>query len=312
VIDGARHALEKVLAPSGLAHSPHAVTVRAADGSGAETSRGLSSRTTLGVDAAMYAASIAKQVIGMLAALEADAGTLAPEQKVAAHIDGLPTWAGGVRIRHLIHHTSGLPDVPRHDLEEGNAEVLSHLHAESGLLAEPGTTYRYCNVGYICLAEVIRRTSGRHVPELARATLFAPFTMPSARLGGPMPEALVGHQRPPQTVGDGGLWLSARDLGRWNDAMNAQALGSAVHLLAEQPGTLDDATAIDYAWGIRVVDHAGQRTISHGGSWPTWSAKTIRQPDVGVSVAILAATDDTKTVSDVALALAHGLGGQPA
>jgi CubicO group peptidase (beta-lactamase class C family) len=44
----------------------------------------------------MYAASIAKQVIGMLAAIEADAGTLAPDQKVAAHIDGLPTWAGGV------------------------------------------------------------------------------------------------------------------------------------------------------------------------------------------------------------------------
>ena len=122
-----------------------------------------------------------------------------------------------------------------------------------------------------------------------------------------MPSGLQGQRQPPGTVGDGGLWLSARDLDLWNAAMNRRALGSAVHALAEQTGRLDDGTSLDYAWGIRVFQRAGRRTISHGGSWPTWSAKAIRQPDHGVSVAILSTTDDAEAVTAAALALADEL-----
>jgi len=91
--------------------------------------------------------------------------------------------------------------------------------------------------------------------------------------------------------------------------MNGLALGSAVHALAEEPGELDDGSPLDYAWGVRIFEHAGRRTVSHGGSWPTWSAKTIRQPDVGVSVAILTTSEDAETVTAFALALADRLAG---
>jgi hypothetical protein len=57
--------------------------------------------------------------------------------------------------------------------------------------------------------------------------------------------------------------------------MNDRALGDAVHALAETPGVFDDGTPLDYAWGVRILELAGRRTVSHGCSWPTWSAKAI-------------------------------------
>ncbi len=188
-----------------------------------------------------------------------------------------------------------------------NVEVLDGLRNASGLLAKPGSTYRYNNLGYICLAEILCRASGR--PSRTGGDLFAELGMSTARMGGPMPGGLRGQERPPLTVGDGGLWLSAGDLRTWNDAMNHRALGTAVHVLAEMPGALDDGRPLDYAWGVRVLEDEGRRTISHGGSWPTWSAKTIRQPDQGVSVAIMTTGVDAETMTAVDLAIANDIAG---
>ena len=303
----AADALTTVVARSLPASPSLAVAVRAADGSSAEVAKGSVGGTPLGVHSVMYGASIAKQVIGVLAAQMSVLGRLDPDEALARYLDDLPSWASEVRVRHLIHHTSGLPEVGRRADNSGNAEFLSRLCDMPGLAGEPGTTFRYSNVGYVCLAEVVRRLDGRPLDHLAQSTLFRPLGMTTARLGGAMPKGLQGQQQPPATLGDGGLWLSVRDLALWNDAMNRRALGSSVHALAEETGRLSDGTPLDYAWGIRVFQHGGRRTTSHGGSWPTWSSKTIRQPEQGVSVAILSTSDDAQAVTDVALALADEL-----
>ncbi len=299
--------LRALVDASPLAAWPFAVAVRAADGSTAEACGDcLVEDVEVGVDTVMYAASIAKQVIGILAAQQAVDGSIDTNHSVSRYIDGLPPWGSRVRLRHLIHHTSGVVMDESANAVRGNDEVLSRLRGASMLLTEPGSNFRYSNVGYVCLAEVLSCAGGQPVESLAR-DLFASLLMNTARLGGPMPGDLPGQQPPPATVGDGGLWLSTRDLRRWNDAMNDRALGDAAHALAEQPGELDDGTPLDYAWGIRIFEHQGRRTVSHGGSWPTWSAKAIRQPDAGVSVAILTTCEDAQILTAIALDLVDAL-----
>ena len=61
----------------------------------------------------MYAASLAKQVVGVLVALLVRDGRLGVEDRLRLHVPELPAWAEAVRVRHLLHHTSGLPDVER-------------------------------------------------------------------------------------------------------------------------------------------------------------------------------------------------------
>ena len=223
----------------------------------------------------MYAASIAKQVIGLLLSQQIQAGALDEGQTLSEYVGDLPDWAGQIRVRHLIHHTSGLPPTRSPAEAADNQKVLAFLRGCQGLTTQPGTTYAYSNVGYICLAEILTRLSGRTVEHLAHSTLFTPLGMTSTTLGPTIPITRSGHAPPPVTVGDGGLWTTAEDLLRWNDAMNSHVFGRAVHERAETTGTLDDGTPLDYAWGVRVIDHRGRRTLSHGGSWPTWSAKTV-------------------------------------
>jgi CubicO group peptidase (beta-lactamase class C family) len=305
---GTRHeAVSGILRSNQLDRSPGALTACASDGAGivvcfgGPDAAGLVTSSTV-----MYAASLAKQVIGLLLSQHVESGDLDPEQALSHYVEGLPGWADDVRVRHLVHHTAGLPPVQDLSLTSGNEGVLRSLADSSGPTTRPGATYAYSNVGYVCLAEVLTRVGGQPVEELAQRALFGPLGMASTALARSGP-VRTGHAPPPATLGDGGLWTTAEDLLRWNDAMNSERFGHAVHARCETPGTLDDGTPLDYAWGVRVLRLRGRRTLSHGGSWPTWSAKAVRQPEQQTSVAILSASDDADAVTNSALAVIEEL-----
>lgn len=254
----------------------------------------------------MYAASLAKQVIGILIAQQCAHGALAPGLLVRDLLPEWPSWAHGVTVAHLLHHTSGLPPLePRPDVWS-NTEVLTALKGAPGAVARPGVSFAYSNIGFICLAEILTQVCHRPVSVLA-SDLFADLGMSSSTLA-PSDRVTPDHIAPPRTLGDGGFWTSAVDLLRWNDAMNSRALGEIVHQHAETCGHLDDGTQLDYAWGVRVLGTDRRRVVSHGGSWPTWTAKCVRRPDVGSSVALLSASDETDAATDLCLTLLDRLG----
>jgi len=71
----------------------------------------------------------------------------------------------GVTLRHLLTHTSGLPDwVDLYSEAQGRGEALQRLlHVP---LAHPtGTVMVYSDLGYLLLGEVIRRVSGQNLSE---------------------------------------------------------------------------------------------------------------------------------------------------
>lgn len=58
-----------------------------------------------------YGASVTKQVIGLLLARSMVDGTAHVEDSVLRWLPELPRWMAPIRLRHLIHHTSGIPNV---------------------------------------------------------------------------------------------------------------------------------------------------------------------------------------------------------
>lgn len=254
----------------------------------------------------MYAASLAKQVIGILIAQQCARGALAPAVLVRDLLPEWPSWGHGVTVTHLLHHTSGLPPLePRSDAWS-NTEVLTALRGAPGAVAPPGVTFSYSNIGFICLAEILTQICHRPVSVLA-SDLFAELGMWSSTLD-LNDHVTPDHIPPPRTLGDGGFWTTAVDLLRWNDAMNTQVLGEIVHQYTETRGELDDGTLLDYAWGIRVLGKDRRRIISHGGSWPTWTAKCVRRPEVRTSVALLSSSDEADAATDLCLTLLDRLG----
>ena len=255
----------------------------------------------LDCDAVGYAGSLAKQITGACAALLTQDGTFDVEAPIADMLPELPRWAGTIRARHLIHHTAGLPstEVVWAQMErsgesdwtsDGVIAALSTIHE---LEQQPGTTYAYSNVGYICLARILERLSGNDLNTFARKHFFTPLQMRATTLWSgparsPATAALAQplHSPAPLSVGDGGLWTSVRDLLRWNAWLLADTSGVAATL--HTTGALDDGTPLDYAWGVRVFRVGGHRVESHGGSWKGATAKLVRLPDIGVSFAALA------------------------
>jgi CubicO group peptidase (beta-lactamase class C family) len=139
-------------------------------------------------DALFLVASITKPVTVTAVMMLVERGELALDDRVAEIV---PAFAKNgkqdVRIRHLMTHTSGLPDmVPRNDeLRAAHASLPAFIDdiVDLPLLFPPGTQVRYQSMGTAMLAEVVHQVAGVTLGEFLRRDLFEPLKMPETSLG---------------------------------------------------------------------------------------------------------------------------------
>jgi uncharacterized protein YbbC (DUF1343 family)/CubicO group peptidase (beta-lactamase class C family) len=82
-----------------------------------------------------------------------------------------------ITLEHLLLHTSGLiPDNPVEDYQDGHAKAWERI-CDLRPLTEPGQQYRYSDVNFIVLGELIKRLSGEAVDVFARKHIFTPLGM---------------------------------------------------------------------------------------------------------------------------------------
>lgn len=259
----------------------------------------------------IYAASLSKQITAACAALLVNERELDIEAPLTGFLPELPAWADAVRLRHLLHHTAALPDLEV-DTRLGYGDrttsaILSALTEISAPDGPPGVTYAYSGVGYVCLAAAIERAAGRPLTSFSADRIFRPLRMdrtcywPGPAPAPPDAAALSADHPAPLSLGDGGVWSTACDLLRWGEALNADELG--VSRLMETPGSLDDGTPLDYAWGMGVRSHGGHRVYRHGGGWPSLRALHARMPDLNLTFIIAATADESERRVDLAAGL---------
>ena len=162
-------------------------------------------------------------------------GKLRLSEKVATYWPEFATnGKAGVTVEHLLTHTSGLtPDNSLADYKDGKAEALRRV-AALPLEAEPGTRFKYSDVGFIVLGELVERIGGKPLDEFARINVFEPLCMaetdfrpgdkrkartaPTAQRDG---RWLVGEVHDPRSAamggvaGHAGLFSTADDLARF-------------------------------------------------------------------------------------------------
>lgn len=274
-----------------------------------------------------YVGSIAKQFVAACAHLLADDGLLDTEAPVTDFVEGLPASFDRIRVRHLVHHTSGIADRELTDFPGVPIEGVAARHSDNaieeirGLEAPsfpPGTRYRYSNRGYHLLGHVVAEAARVSVASFAHDRLFSPLGMHDSFFRD-APSELPGHAarghfeavdgrtyvEPARfhAVGAGGLWTNVADLARWDAAFYDD---TAIPPRLTARGALDDGTPIHYAWGLSVRTHRGQPIHSHGGSFPGWNAKMVRFPVQRTTVVVLA-NHETLDVSAVAFETAEGI-----
>lgn len=82
-----------------------------------------------------------------------------------------------ITIRHLLTHSSGLPaGLPAKPAWHGDA--AAHALACSQVVTHPpGTFFRYSDINYILLGQLVQKVSGMPLDEFARTRIFEPLKM---------------------------------------------------------------------------------------------------------------------------------------
>lgn len=162
-----------------------------------------SSRAPLVTSSVFQAASLAKPFTAIAILQLRDGGHLRLDQPV----HDLLAWFSfpSVTVRHLLTHTSGLPDLELYEpIVAGDPEhivTLADLEAAfrswpDTLVREVGAAFRYSNVNYQLLAMIIERASGQPFATYMRDRVFRPAGMTSTYvLGG----SAMGPTRAPIT-----------------------------------------------------------------------------------------------------------------
>ncbi len=257
-------------------------------------------------------ASTSKQFTAACILLLAQRGRLSLDDDVRRYVPELPAPPDGavVTLRHLLYHTSGLPDYiellsqsGKHLLDEtGDADALGVLAAHPALEFRPGSNFHYSDSGYFLLSLVVKRATGQTLRQFAATNLFAPLGMRDSeflddeRHAAPRRAAAYaadgdGFRRDESNwnqVGDGAVNTTVLDLARWDDNFYTGAVGGKRLIDALMtPGTLDNGHPLSYAGGLTLDEYRGRRRVRHAGNWVGYSAELMRFPDRRLSVITL-------------------------
>jgi CubicO group peptidase (beta-lactamase class C family) len=264
----------------------------------------------ISAETVFYVGSLSKQFTAFAAALAIRDGRLLPDHSIRKYLPELPDYADAIKVRHLIHHTSGLRDYNtllsiagrRGDDAYDNAAVLRITARQTKLNFPPGAEYLYSNTGYTLLATVVERAIAAPFATFADTRIFAPLGMASTHYhvnaGRLVKRRAYAYQGSAgawtldtpnnERAGAGGLFTSVRDLVRWDENFYSPKVGDAALMKQVQtPGRLDGGGDLSYAWGLQVGRYRGAPIVEHSGALGGYRAHLMRFPERHLSVVAL-------------------------
>ena len=236
-------------------------------------------RMPVETDSVFEIASISKTFTSMAVMILAERGKLKYDDDIKKYFPGLPYE--GITIRHLLTHTSGLPEY--FDLfyaknngwdktVKTNADIISILENDKPPLQfKPGERWLYSNTGFCLLASIVEKVSGKTFADFLRVNIFKPLGMNNTRIHTrldkePVPHLAAGYLRPslltddyvlPEKlagtafvitlggiVGDGSVHSTVGDLLKWGKSFSTEKLVKNKTIEAAfTPVTLKDGSA---------------------------------------------------------------------
>jgi CubicO group peptidase (beta-lactamase class C family) len=223
--------------------------------------------------------------------------------------------ADQVTIRHLLTHTSGLPDLRK--VKEDSVFYLTARDEENWapilqadkLNFTPGEHYEYSNPAFNALALIIEKKSGVKWQQYIQDNILIPADMMKSTItDGPHPESGVAHayvrsgeqwkekdygEEPTfAAAGNGGVWSSVDELILYEKAIRefrfARPETIAASRTVDKPlnWKADDQPFIGWSWFIEKVN--GIKTIGHAGTQGGFFCHYVYMPETDVLYIVLA------------------------
>jgi uncharacterized protein YbbC (DUF1343 family)/CubicO group peptidase (beta-lactamase class C family) len=104
-------------------------------------------------------------------------GKLRLDDPVNRYVTNLHPDAAEITVLHLLTHTSGLrPGIPGAPAWKGYQHAI-HLACQEKPTNPPGTIFRYSDINFILLGEVVQRASGQRLEEFVKKEIYSPLKM---------------------------------------------------------------------------------------------------------------------------------------
>ena len=272
-------------------------------------------------------ASVSKQFTAMAIMMLAERGKLSIDDTLSKFFPELPAYASRITVRHLLTHTSGMPDYmgvfekkpAGIGAEPSSQDVVVMLSQVPEPLFAPGQKYEYSNSGYTLLGQIVEKASGMSYPVYLRDSIFKPLGMTSTivsdQIIAPSQNRAISYRLKDgrftnadysplnRIYGDGNVNTSLVDMAKWDQGLYTEILVKQSTLAkAFEPSRLNDGSANMYGFGWGIGEMSGNTVHRHGGSWAGFRTHIVRIPSRKLTVVILANRTDAGT-SDLASAI---------
>lgn len=243
-------------------------------------------------------ASITKQFTAVLVMRLAQDRLVSLDDPIGAHLADLPTtWANRVRVRDLLSHLSGLPQIPEEyytrapiDLDAGPRSLGRWL--EGPLQSEPGSRFCYNNADAIVLGMLVASKRGMPLAEVLRTTVLEPLGMRDTGLltaRGVTDSLATGYQRvgagwqreEPFFIENfgaaGAMYSTVNDLLRWDRALVQGTLldANAAESMWESTAENGHAAFFQWTYPLEVVEGRASRVIERNGEIAAFRAVNL-------------------------------------
>jgi len=193
----------------------------------------LENGTPLQTEDQFYLGSVSKQFTSMAIRMRKEKGLLDYEDHLLKFFPDFPKFASEVTVRHLLTHTSGIPDYYNLGIYKAglrNQDVYETLVKLNALDFTPGAKYSYSNSGYVLLSMIIEKVSGQTFAEFLKEHIFNPLGMDNTLVyDETMPEIarrVTGYNQQGRkddytvfTTGAGGIYSNVDDLFKWEQSL---------------------------------------------------------------------------------------------
>ncbi|WNZ25432.1 beta-lactamase family protein [Leptolyngbya sp. NK1-12] len=274
----------------------------------------------LSKDASFYIYSVTKSLLATASLDLVGKGILNLDDSVQHH---LPDFSldPSITIRHLLGHTSGLPDyggmstyfdaLKAAPTVPWSEETFLNLVTQERCLP-PGTDWQYSNIGYLVLKRILKRITGLSMQQLLHQVIFSPLALQSTFVPNTLDDVTVltpGYTAffsgtelqdmsplyHPGWVSHGVVISTAPELAKMIEALFLnQILSSAlieqmlypVHILGKYPRF----EKLAYGLGLFIdLESPHGLVAGHTGEGPGYSVAAFHFPNLGGSQMTIAA-----------------------
>jgi CubicO group peptidase (beta-lactamase class C family) len=269
--------------------------------------------------------SITKQFTAEVVLMLVADGKIDLDAPIARYLPNLPAQWQPITVRHLLTHTSGLPDWESLGLLDFHREYTPsefiQLIGNRPLDFSPGAQWSYTNSAFPLLGMIVETVTGESYERVVGERILQPAGMTKTRFRHALelvPNRAAGYSdsggvfkngeplRPRLLAPNGGILSTVGDMAKWDIALTRGTLVKpATFEQMAAPVVLNDGRRFNAGMAWFVDAFRGHRFVFHNGSTAAgFSSVIYRYPEDRLFVVVLMNIDRGALVNQLATGIA--------